>query len=148
MNRFFFPRGIRNNNPGNIRIGKIRWQGQKLVQADSDFLEFTDVIHGLRALMCVLLTYHLKYDLDTVESLINRFAPPRENATDHYIYAVSKALRVKRNDILAVSSKSVLIALAIAISRQENGAPPDDMPPDWYARDVYEKAAALALQHA
>ncbi len=50
------PRGIRNNNPGNIRIGKTRWQGQKPVQSDGSFVEFETPAAGLRALMKVLLT--------------------------------------------------------------------------------------------
>jgi hypothetical protein len=146
MNTIFLPRGIRNNNPGNIRIGKLRWDGQRIVQNDPDFAEFTDALHGLRALMRLLLTYHLKYGLDTVESLINRFAPPRENATDRYIHCVAAALKVKRRDVLAVATAPVLAALARAIAQQENGAPPPDMPPGWYAPELYERAAALALQ--
>jgi hypothetical protein len=141
----FLPRGIRNNNPGNIRIGASRWEGQRPVQADPDFVEFDDPVSGLRALMRVLMTYRLKYGLDTVESLINRFAPPKENATDNYIYIVSRALGVKRKDAIDVLSKPVLAALAAAIARQENGAPPKDRPPGWYSGDTYDRAAALAL---
>ena len=47
------PRGIRNNNPGNIRVAKIRWQGQKTAQFDQSFVEFDSPEMGLRALMKV-----------------------------------------------------------------------------------------------
>lgn len=145
MYTIFLPRGIRNNNPGNIRIGKSRWQGQRSVQTDSEFVEFDDAVDGLRALMRLLLVYHVKYGLDTVESLINRYAPPKENATDTYIYRVSKALGVKRTAALDLADKKILLALARAITREENGPPAEGRPAHWYAEEVYARAADLAL---
>lgn len=145
MYTIFLPRGIRNNNPGNIRIGKTRWEGQKQVQNDPDFIEFEDPLHGLRALMRLLAVYRVKYGLDTVESLINRFAPPKENATDTYIYRVAKALGVKRTAVIDVTAKPVLEGLARAIVTQENGLPPEGRPSGWYPPEVYARAAELAL---
>jgi len=146
MSSILLPRGIRNNNPGNIRLSGSSWQGQKqFSRSDPDFVEFTTPLYGLRALMKVLLTYYLKYGLDTVECVINRFAPPHENATDRYIYDVTKALRVKRTEKLSLASAPVLIALAAAIVMKENGRPPPDMPADWYAPALYRQAASLVL---
>jgi hypothetical protein len=145
MYSIFLPRGIRNNNPGNIRIGSSKWDGQRVMQSDPDYVEFEDPVFGLRALMRVLLVYRAKYGLDTVESLINRFAPPKENATDNYIYCVAKALSVKRTCPIDLTARPVLAALAAAITRQENGKPPEDRPPGWYAQEVYARAADLAL---
>lgn len=141
MHSFLLPRGIRNNNPGNIRLNHIRWQGQKPVQSDADFVEFITPADGLRALMKVLLTYQRKYGLDTVESIINRYAPPHENATDHYIHHVCKKLGVRRRDVISLENRALLTLLAKAIIRHENGAPPKGMPPDWYTEDIF--AAAL-----
>ncbi len=146
MNFFFLPRGIRNNNPGNIRLSKVVWQGQKQEpQQDLDFVEFISALYGLRALMKTLLTYHLKYGLDTVESLINRYAPPHENATDNYIYGVAKAMGVKRTDKVSLASKRVLLSLVRAIVVRENGPPPAARPAGWYDASVYEQAAAMVL---
>ena len=142
---FFLPRGIRNNNPGNIRLSKTRWEGQKPEQTDMSFIEFTTPLYGLRALMKLLMNYHLKFHLDTVESIINRFAPPYENATDGYIYQVTKALGVKRTDKINLTSKPVLIALTRAIVLHENGKPPAGMVPDWYEPSLYNQAASLVL---
>ena len=141
MHSFLLPRGIRNNNPGNIRLNHIRWQGQKPVQSDADFVEFIAPADGLRALMKVLLTYQRKYGLDTVESIINRYAPPHENATDHYIHHVCKKMGVRRRDVISLENRALLTLLAKAIIRHENGAPPKGTPPDWYTEDVF--AAAL-----
>jgi hypothetical protein len=145
MTLFFMPRGIRNNNPGNIRLGKTRWQGQKPVQADTDFIEFETPLMGLRALMRLLLTYNARYGLDTVESIINRYAPPHENATDHYIHGVSRRLGVTRKQRLKLTDEKTLAHLAAAIVRHENGAAPKNRPDDWYAADEYARAAKLAL---
>jgi len=146
MQNILDPRGIRNNNPGNIRLSSALWQGQQLPpQADPDFVEFTTPLYGVRALMKTLLTYYLKYNLDTVLSLINRYAPPHENATDAYIYDVATALNVRRTDKIDVSSKQTLMALTQAIILHENGLPPADRPSGWYDPALYDQAAALVL---
>jgi hypothetical protein len=146
MQNLLDPRGIRNNNPGNIRLSATLWQGQTVPpQQDLDFVEFATPLYGLRALMKTLLTYYLKYNLDTVQSLINRYAPPYENATDAYIYQVAKALNVKRTDKIDVSSKQILTTLTQAIIMHENGPPPAGRPSGWYDPALYDQAAALAM---
>ncbi len=50
------PRGVRNNNPGNIRLG-IAWNGLAPEQTDPDFCQFITPQFGIRALCIVLLTY-------------------------------------------------------------------------------------------
>lgn len=137
------PRGIRNNNPGNIRLSGVRWQGQKKRQLDPAFAEFETPLMGLRALMVLLLTYYRKHGLNTVESLLNRYAPPHENATDHYIHSVAKALMVKRQQPIKVEDSHTLCALARAITRFENGSPREG---EWYEPPLYAEAARLALE--
>lgn len=136
------PRGIRNNNPGNIRLSKTKWQGQKSFQFDPDFIEFDTPVMGLRAVMKLLVTYQRKYGLDTVESIINRYAPPHENATDGYIESVCKAMNVKRRARLAISTPATLILLTKAICLHENGRAPQG---GWYPEAFYLTAANLAL---
>ncbi|TAL39625.1 MAG: structural protein P5 [Alphaproteobacteria bacterium] len=138
------PRGIRNNNPGNIRHSSARWRGVAGTQADPQFVVFTEAVFGLRALMCLLLNYHRKFGLDSVESILNRFAPPHENATDHYIAAVTKDLKITRRQRLDLESEETLVALARAMVRHENGKPPDGVS-GWYPDETYIKAARLAF---
>lgn len=140
MISFLLPRGIRNNNPGNLRLGKTSWQGQKAEQSDTSFVEFTDGISGLRALMKTLMTYQVKYGLDSVESIINRYAPPHENATDHYIHNVTRAMGIRRRDKIDLTNAAIMIMLARAIVRQENGDPPQGRLEGWYSREAYETA--------
>lgn len=148
MNSLLLPRGIRNNNPGNIRLSSAAWQGQKPVQSDVSFVEFIEPLMGLRALMRVLLNYHTKHGLNTVESIINRWAPPYENATDHYIHHVARRLNVKRTEPIQLSQKQVMSAFAAAIVVHENGRPPKNMPADWYLPETYAAAADLVLQQS
>ena len=139
------PRGVRNHNPGNIRLSKTRWQGQKEFQFDPAFVEFEDPVMGLRALMKVLLTYDRKYGLDTVQSIINRWAPPHENATGHYAAHVCKRLNVKMRTTLNMKDPQILIGLAEAITLHENGWPRKPLPKAWYPREIYEQACRMAM---
>lgn len=139
---FDLPRGIRNNNPGNIRLSPTRWKGQKLRQIDTSFVEFDTPVAGIRALMRLLLTYHLRYGLESVESIINRYAPPEENATDHYIHSVCLDLGVKRREAIDLTDKKILTALCKAIIRHENGNK------DWYEQAIFDAAVMAAGKEA
>lgn len=44
------PRGLRNNNPGNIRLSKDKWQGLRERQEDKEFFQFVSIEWGYRAL--------------------------------------------------------------------------------------------------
>lgn len=145
MITLFLPRGIRNNNPGNIRLSKTVWQGQRAVQEDLEFVQFDAPLYGLRALMKTLLTYYLKYNLDTVASIINRYAPPHENATDRYAQRVATEMKVRRTDKIDLTNRSTLLTLTRAIVRHENGNPPPGRPEGWYGDDLYAAAADLVM---
>ncbi|MFV1873479.1 MAG: structural protein [Oleiphilus sp.] len=119
------PRGIRNNNPGNLENNGINWVGLSSSQADSRFYQFTEPKYGIRALARVLKTYESKYGLNTVEGIINRWAPDFENNTDAYIQHVSSVLGVKRSQPFDVSKNLVQLVEAIII--HENGSNPYSM---------------------
>lgn len=146
MKTFTPPRGIRNNNPGNIRKSHDTWQGARQNGFDPAFVEFENPVFGLRALMKTLITYHVKYSLDTVQSIINRWAPPCENATDAYAHHVAKKLGVMREDRINLTDPKVLITLAKAIAVHENGTPPRTLPPFWFDEGVYKQASDMVLK--
>ncbi|MDR1071870.1 MAG: hypothetical protein LBL21_04480 [Rickettsiales bacterium] len=118
------PRGIRNNNPGNIRYDGTRWLGLAAPPTDGSFCRFADAKHGIRALAAILKNYDKKHGLNTVAQIIGRWAPPNENDTRSYIAAVSAALGHNANDALNVSDKNILLCLCKAIIRHENGKCP------------------------
>ena len=116
-------RGIRNNNPGNIRKGE-KWKGLSEHQTDSSFCIFVSPEYGIRALVKILLTYYKKYQLNTVKKIISRYAPPSENLTAAYIQSVANQLGVRSDEPLDVASPAVLMVLLRAIIRHENGEQP------------------------
>ena len=116
-------RGIRNNNPGNIRHGE-KWEGLSDKQTDSSFCVFVSPEYGIRALAKVLLTYYKKYQLNTVKKIISRYAPPNENETESYIKSVANQLGVASDEVIDLSSVAVLAVLLRAIIRHENGEQP------------------------
>ena len=55
------PRGIRNNNPLNIRRGKDQWKGMAEAQNDRAFVQFKSLDYGWRAAFYLLTrTYYHK----------------------------------------------------------------------------------------
>ena len=85
------PRGIRNNNPLNIRRSKDQWKGLRAQQTDSQFCQFETLEYGWRAAFYLLTrTYYHKYRLYTIRAIISKWAPPNENLTATYIENVSR----------------------------------------------------------
>lgn len=114
------PRGIRNNNTGNIRIGNQAWQGKIADNTDTVFEQFDTMEHGIRALMIILRTYMAKYKCDTIEKIIRRFAPSNENDTEAYIENVVRHTGFSRKEKLTFNEDTIF-GLVMAISFHENG---------------------------
>ena len=68
-------RGYRNNNPLNIRISGNNWKGEIKPSQDGSFCQFTTMAYGFRAAMVCIRTYIKKYGCNTLEKIINRWAP-------------------------------------------------------------------------
>jgi len=88
------PRGIRNNNPLNIRLSKDKWQGQRppsnSPEGEKVFCQFSTMEYGWRAAFVILCkTYYVKYKLRTIRDIVSRWAPANENNTAAYIRHVS-----------------------------------------------------------
>lgn len=131
-----YPRGIRNNNPGNIRHGD-KWRGLADKQTDAAFCVFKAPEWGIRALVKILRNYQTKHGLKTVESIINRFAPQIENDTSSYILSVCQVLDVKPRDVIDVFEPGIMINLLKAVIRHENGIQP-------YSDEILKKSLELA----
>lgn len=111
-------RGIRNNNPGNIRKG-IKWLGRVEPGKDVSFIEFQSMPYGIRALYIDLINKH-KSGLKTVRDIIYRYAPPSENLTDAYVASVAKEVGIPANAIFEPKA-STFKKFAAAVARHENG---------------------------
>lgn len=128
-------RGERNNNPGNIRHGS-KWQGLSVEQTDKDFCQFISPEYGIRAIYKLLQTYQKKYGLNTIKTIINRYAPPNENNTIDYINRASKEIGIGIDTPINTQLKNVTIPLVIAIVNIELGYQP-------YSEKVFEEAWLL-----
>ena len=118
------PRGIRNNNPLNIRRSKDKWKGMAEVQTDCAFVQFKSLEWGWRAAFWLLTrTYYHKYRLYTIRAIIQKWAPPIENKTEAYIANVSRLTGIAPDEPLGIPSDQpsrwMMVAAAMAI--QENG---------------------------
>ena len=99
------PRGLRNNNPLNIRYtkGAEPWQGQ--VGTDGGFCIFQSMELGYRAAFRLLHTYNVKYRIFTVQEIIYRWAPPRDrNNTPGYIRRVCEVAGLSETTQIVVGS--------------------------------------------
>ena len=122
-------RGLRNNNPLNIRRSTDRWDGAAETQTDKDFVQFQSMAYGYRAAWRILNTYYKKLKERkkhfTVENIIHRWAPPSENDTISYIRTVLTLSGIGgRENLLPpsnVSSYYKLSRLLAAMTVMENG---------------------------
>jgi hypothetical protein len=118
------PRGIRNNNPGNIRRNRDPWQGLAERQGDVEFFTFKTPIYGIRALARTLITYQDKHDLRSIRQIISRWAPPVENNTNAYVRAVVADTGLDADQPLDLHCFDHLLPLTKAIIYHENGQQP------------------------
>ncbi len=121
------PRGVRNNNPGNIRrpAGSILrhvalpWRGVTLLQPDPEFITFQAPEWGIRAIVVTLLTYERKYGLHTADAMIARWAPPKENRTGDYAHFVDDWLHLPPFTQIHMANWSTARAIATGIIAEE-----------------------------
>ena len=126
------PRGIRNNNPLNIRHGKDQWLGAAATQTDNAFVQFQSMTYGYRAAWRTLQTYYKRLKerkkLFTVENILHRWAPPKENDTKGYIRTVLTLSSIGGNERLLppknVTGYHRLSALIAAMTVVECGIRP------------------------
>lgn len=88
-------RGIRNNNPLNIRyVERNRWRGRVLIKKDNAFEEFISMDYGFLAAFKLLQRYIEKKHLTTPTAIISTWAPSNENNTRKYIQDVCRMTEI------------------------------------------------------
>ena len=89
-------RGIRNNNPLNIKISKSKWVGKiKEGKKDPVFEEFDTLVNGLRAAIKLTQNYIRRMGLNTVEEIIRRWCP--DETQDAYVSFVLSVMQKNLN---------------------------------------------------
>ena len=118
-------RGIRNCNPGNIRLGSFRYKGEKVKSSDLEFRQFESMEWGYRAMFVLLHTYAIKHGCYTLRQIINRYAPPTENFTEGYIRRVAHTTHLSPDEHISTSDGATMTAIVAAMSEVENGVKAD-----------------------
>ena len=131
------PRGLRNNNPLNIRHGKSQWQGRSKEQNDREFVSFLTKGAGYRAGWKILQTYYETFTKAgkpfNLYNIIHRWAPPEDNNdTARYLHSVIKYTgKVGMMPLPEPRSEDGFMALQpvlIAMTCVENGIKPEEVP--------------------
>lgn len=121
-------RGLRNNNPLNIRQSLIKWVGLRPNPTDKDFEEFESMIYGIRAAMVCMRTHCIrmkrKHESPTVQALISIWAPSTENDTKKYVQVVCRISekRLTPTTVIDPSNKARYCLLVWAMAYFETGA--------------------------
>lgn len=119
-NSRIIPRGIRNNNPLNIRIGNV-WLGEVRDPTDPDFEQFISMVYGVRAGFVLIRRYIRHYHRTTIPQVIAAWAPSSENNTTAYIDKVCKVSGIERDVRLKFEDEDQMVALIDAMILVECG---------------------------
>jgi len=141
-------RGMRNNNPLNIRrMGTKRlWQGQREDVKEKEFCVFNTREMGYRAAWILLDNYLLWFaqhgEPYCISSIISRWAPSTENNTRAYINRVCKLTNINSEELLKAPflDKERFMKIVAAMTCVENGISMDEVP-----MDSIEKGFRLAF---
>lgn len=118
-------RGIRNNNPLNIRKGN-NWLGERPVQSDPAFEEFKSMQMGIRAALKLMRNQITGFNgrrpkFNTIRKLIAVWAPPTENSTDKYVSFVCNNTGYSPVEIIDPFSCRQMCRIAQAMAQVECG---------------------------
>lgn len=121
------PRGLRNNNPLNLRVGN-NWKGEKKPNNDHEFEQFRTLTDGCRAaaiLAVNIITGRARSCLnrryDTLGQFIQKWAPPTENDSESYIKRVCEITGYNEFTKLYPIQKHVLCYVLWAMAQVECG---------------------------
>ena len=114
------PRGLRNCNPLNIKIGND-WKGEREQNTDGVFEQFTELKYGYRAAFIILRKYINKYHRNTIRKIILSWSPDGEFATLHYMNYVSRLSGVSQDEVIDFKNKALMVSIVKAMAMFENG---------------------------
>lgn len=125
MQKRILPRGLRNNNPLNIRIGNV-WLGEVDNPTDPEFEQFKEMRFGLRAAFVLMRRYIRHYKRTTISAIVAAWAPCSENDTVKYIDNVSRLSGIPCDAQLLFEDKDAMVSIVAAMVVVENGQSIDE----------------------
>ena len=121
-------RGYRNNNPLNIRLSSNNWKGEIKPSADKSFCQFQTMAYGFRAAMVCIRTYITKHNCNTLQEIINRWAPWTDgNNPLNYAKKVMNTFPdtfPDKDTVIDYHNQNQMTKLVYAMAIVENGSKP------------------------
>lgn len=121
-------RGYRNNNPLNIRLSSNNWKGEIKPSADKSFCQFQTMAYGFRAAMVCIRTYITKHNCNTLQEIINRWAPWTDgNNPINYAKKVMNTFPdtfPDKDTVIDYHNQNQITKLVYAMAIVENGSKP------------------------
>lgn len=121
-------RGYRNNNPLNIRLSSNNWKGEIKPSADKSFCQFQTMAYGFRAAMVCIRTYITKHNCNTLQEIINRWAPWTDgNNPLNYAKKVMNTFPdtfPDKDTVIDYHNQNQMTKLVYAMAIVENGSDP------------------------
>ena len=121
-------RGYRNNNPLNIRLSSNNWKGEIKPSADKSFCQFQTMAYGFRAAMVCIRTYITKHNCNTLQEIINRWAPWTDgNNPLNYAKKVMNTFPdtfPDKETVIDYHNQNQMTKLVYAMAIVENGSKP------------------------
>ena len=114
-------RGLRNLNPGNIRLGSFLYRGERARSRDSAFRQFEAIEWGYRAMFVLLHTYAVKHHCRSLRDFVARYAPPSENNTEAYLRRVAVSTHIGPDEVISTTDGATMTVIVAAMSEVENG---------------------------
>lgn len=131
-------RGIRNNNPLNIRHSSSKWQGMARRQSDRAFVQFTNRKYGYRAAFVLIRSYIGLHHANTIGKIIARWAPSSDgNNTQAYIQFVSQTSGIPADEPLRFSDQEKMVSIVRSMAQMESAIIED--------KTLLDEAYCLAL---
>lgn len=131
-------RGIRVNNPLNIRISDANWIGKIKPSSDVSFEQFDTPEHGIRAGAKIIINYSRHDNIKNINGIIQRWAPSIENDTVGYVGDVCRRCGCGPFEPFDVLNPDRLVDLIAAMIRHECGLQP-------YAISIIRDGVDMAL---
>jgi hypothetical protein len=124
------PRGMKNNNPGNIVLSSSAWKGKipNRENTDGKFEQFVSYQYGVRAMIVLVQNYMNRYGLNTIGKIIQRWCGTNCNYNS-YVNSVSQSTGYAANQILP-NSMDVVVNVVRGLAQFEQGKPGNQLIPD------------------
>jgi hypothetical protein len=121
-------RGIRNNNPGNVKFyNSNAWQGKVSLSQNTDsldtdgepkFEQFTSYPYGVRVMIYLLKNRYIPNGHNTLTKILDRYDP---GFNPGYLQHLVDRVGISANQTIGANDETIIKKIVQALTRWENG---------------------------